>query len=219
MYRCEVSSLSGLIQQLAVQYVSRGYWYYVTRKLPPGTDWRSVDAKLIEKYRIDLSPSQRSRRKLAGLSNVHYVRFEDFFVLLASEPRGKHRFFAEESGIHDVRDVPLKFGGYSIGYKNGHASVRIEQEGFNDLKAYLLDNAVHRSRESMERAFSRLDFVPYAPVRSQLCLLLRKVNEARAARGFEPLSKSCLRLHRRPVKVFSASTPTLPLLQEEKSRF
>ncbi len=40
------------------------------------------------------------------------------------------------------------------------------------------------------------------PVRSQLCLFLRKINETRAAQGFEPLRKSCIRLYRRPVKVF-----------------
>src|SRR5215210_3660617 len=97
MYRCEVSTIEGFIQQLAVGYVSRGYFFYVTGRVPCGKDPRFIDQKLIEKYGIDLSPWARARRKRAGMANLQYVRFEDFFVLLATH--GRHRFFEEEAKV------------------------------------------------------------------------------------------------------------------------
>ena len=34
MYRCEAASVEGFIQQLAVSYVAKGYWFYVTGRIP-----------------------------------------------------------------------------------------------------------------------------------------------------------------------------------------
>lgn len=201
-YRFEVHSVEGLIQQLAVGYVSRGYWFYATGRIAAGKDPRLIDVKILDRYGIGISPWARSRRKNAGFANVQYIRFEDFFVLLATEPRGRHRFFEEEVLIRDLREVPIKFGGYSISYRKGHASVRIEQGVFSDLKAYLLDNAAHRSAGALERAFSQLQFEPYAPIRVQLLVLFRAVNKKRKAAGYEPLDRSCLRLRRRIVRPF-----------------
>ena len=50
------------------------------------------------------------------------------FFLLATA--GERRFFREESGILDCYVGPLKFGGYAIGYRGGHAQVRIERGGY-----------------------------------------------------------------------------------------
>ena len=47
MYRCEVTSVEGLVQQLAVSCLANGYWFYVTGTVPPHKDRRAVDAKLI----------------------------------------------------------------------------------------------------------------------------------------------------------------------------
>jgi hypothetical protein len=209
-YRCEARSIEGFIQQLAVAYVARGYWFYVTGKIPSGKDPRGVDAKLIEKYRFGVSKWARARRKRAGFANLQYLRFEDFFVLLATD--GCHLFCVEEApAIRDVRETPLKFAGYSISHRGGHACVRIEQNTFNELKAYLLDHAVHRSKEHLESAFSRLEFEPYAPIRGQLLIIFRAVNERRKAAGFKPLSRSCLRLFRRPVRPFDDGDEREPI--------
>jgi len=208
-YRFEVRSIEGLIQQLAVGYVARGYWFYVTGVVPAGKDPRIVDEKLIEKYGVALSPSARSRRKRAGMANLQYVRFENFFVLLAT--MGRHRFFEEEAKtIRDVRESPIKFAGYSISYRGGHAHVRIEQNVFNELKAYLVEYSLHRFRETLERSFSKLDFAAYAPVRSQLLSLLRAVNAKRRSAGYEPLSSSCLHLRRWNVRPFDARSWSFP---------
>src|SRR5690349_10941734 len=134
-YRCEATTPEGFIQQLAVSYVANGYWFYVSGVIPEAKNPRAVDAKLIERYGIDLSKFARARRKRAGLANVHYLRFQRFFVLITTH--GRHRFFDEERAvIRDVRETPLKFASYAVSYRGGHACVRIEQQTFRDLKSY-----------------------------------------------------------------------------------
>ena len=127
MYRCVATSIEGFVQQLAVGYVTHGYWFYVSGWIPEGKDPLKTDAKLIERYGIDVSKWTRCRGKKAGLANVQYLRHGRFFVLLATH--GQHPFFVQEPGFRDIREKPLEFAGYSIGCRRGldgnyHASVR-----------------------------------------------------------------------------------------------
>ena len=96
----------------------------------------------------------------------------------------------------------MTLGGYSVSYRNGHASVRIDQETYKRLKAYLVDLAPRRSVEAMVEEFGMLHFEPYAPVRRQLLNLLRAVNRTRKRAGFEPIPVECLRLRRRIYRPF-----------------
>lgn len=201
MYRCETTSVAGFVQQLAVSYLVNGYWFYVTGSIPEHKDPRRVDQKLIMRYGIDLSKWTRARRKRAGGANLQYLRHERFFVLLATY--GQHPFLLEEErGIKDARETPIRFHGYAISYRGGHAHVRIEQEEYNRLKAYFVDLAVHRSAESLERELGRLPFEPYAPIRRQLLAILRAVNEARRTAGFHPVEDTCFRFKRRIYRPF-----------------
>src|SRR5262245_62039497 len=100
-YRCNATSLVGFIQQLAVCYLGRGYWHYVTGRVPEGKAAEEIDRKLIQKYGVAVNKWTRSRRKrrrlVAGLppkASMQYIRHEDFFVLLATD--GEHKFFGEE---------------------------------------------------------------------------------------------------------------------------
>lgn len=193
------------MQQLALSYVGHGYWFYVTGVIPGGKDPRRVDEKLLEQYDAGISKWARARRKRAGLANVHYIRHGRFFVLIAS--RGQHRFFQDEPNHKDVRRDPIRFGGYSIGYRRGvdrrwHPSVRIHAAEYRALKSYLLNLACHRSIEKLIGEFRRIGYERYAPVRRQLLNLLRGVNRLREAAGFEPVPISALRLRRRVVKPF-----------------
>jgi hypothetical protein len=196
----------GFVQQLAISYIGHGYWFYVTGVIPERKDPRRVDEKLLEQYDAGLSKWARARRKRAGLANVHYIRHGRFFVLIAS--RGQHRFFEDEPNHKDVRRDPIRFAGYSIGYRMGvdrrmHPSVRIHPAEYRTLKAHLLDIACHRSVEKLTAEFRRIRFEPYAPVRRQLLNLLRAVNRLREAAGFEPVPVSALRLRRRVFKPFA----------------
>ncbi len=204
--RYAAATLEGFIQQLAVAYVKNGYYFYVTGRVPEGKDLRAIDLKLVERYGAGVSKWVRARRKRAGLANVQYLRFERFFVLLAT--KGGHPFFEQEGkAIRDCRRVPIKFGGYSVSYRDGHASVRIEREQFKLLHAYFLDLAARRSAATLATMLGRLPFEPYAPVRRQLLGILRAVNKARKNAGFEPVPVACLRMRRRPVRPFDSGSP------------
>ena len=72
------------MQQVAVQYLRHGYWFYVAGQIPEGKDPVAVDAKLIRKYGIDVSRWERARRKRAGLANMQYIRHDRFFLLMAT---------------------------------------------------------------------------------------------------------------------------------------
>ena len=201
MYRCRAVLLPAFIQQLAVAYVANGYWFYVHGWIPLNKDAEAVDRKLIEKYGIDVSKWERARRKKVGLANLHYLRHGRHFVLIATH--GRHAFFDEEAAnIRDIRRVPFKLGGYSVSYRNGHASVRIDQESYMRLKVYLTDLAPRRSVEHMVGEFRMLQFEPYAPIRRQLLNLLRAVNRVRSQAGFETVPVDCLRFKRRIYRPF-----------------
>ncbi len=217
-YRFEATSPEGFIQQLATNYLPHGYWFYVAGWVPQGKDPATIDRKLLDKYGIAISRQARARRKAAGHANLHYLRFERFFLLVATH--GKHPFFAEEAAnIRDIRKAPVKFAGHSISYKQGgflrrvgdepaevdsrwHARVQIERDRYTELKAYFLDLAAKRSVETLARELFNLPFEPYAPVRQQLLNLIRLVNKRRHAAGQERLSPEVLRFQRRIVKPF-----------------
>jgi hypothetical protein len=200
-YRCEATSVVGFVQQLAVAYVGHGYFFYVRGEIPERKDPREVDARIIEKYGIAIGKTARARRKAAGFANLQYLRFKHRFVLVSTH--GTHRFFEEERKfIRDLREMPIKFAGYSISYRSGHPHIRIEQRRYLELKAYLAGLASHRSKDSLEGEFRRLPFEPYAPVRGQLHTVLREVNRRREFAGYEQVSSSAVRVRRHVVSPF-----------------
>ena len=211
MYRCVAQSIEAFVQQIAVAYVTHGYWFYVTGKVPPCKDPAVVDRKLIARYGIGASKWQRARRKRAGLANLQYLRYDRFFVLLATH--GAQRFFQDEP-FRDIREDPIAFHGYSIGCGKGvdgrwHASVRIHAEDYRNLKAYFLSLSTHRSADALAGELCEIRFAPFARVRRQTLNILRAVNRARATAGLEPVPTSALRLRRRPVKVFENLRPRI----------
>ena len=146
----------------------------------------SVDAKLIAKYGMAMSPSSRARRKAAGFANLHYLRYDRLFLLLATQ--GQHRFKTEEEGnIRDVRRSRIHFGGHSIRVVRGNylkkaspdepavpdeklrVRVLIAREPYAELKAYFLENSLRWSAERFASEFMNLPYVPYAPVGGSSC--------------------------------------------------
>jgi hypothetical protein len=170
-------------------------------EVPPGKDPAAVDRKLLGRYDIECSRWARARRKRAGGANLQYLRHERFFVLLATH--GQHRFFEDErANIVDLRRTPLRLAGYAVSFRQGHAHVRLDLERYRELKAYFLERATHRSAGALAEELRALPFEPYAPVRRQLFIILRAVNRARRAAGFQPIPWTVLRLRRRIVRPF-----------------
>jgi hypothetical protein len=214
-YLCETTSVEGLVQLLACNLLPHGYWFYVSGWIPEGKDPRRVDAKLIDKYGVDLGRTARARRKRLGQANLRYLRHGRFFVLIATH--GEHLFFADEAAsIRDIRHVPLRFAGYSISYRRGnrtrdggpderwHAHVEINRQRYKELQAWFLEIAVHRSAARLAAEFYHVPFEPYAPVRRQMLNLLRLVNAVRKRAGYEVLPYAVLPLRRRIVRPFGA---------------
>jgi hypothetical protein len=212
-YRAVATSIEGFVQQIACCYLRHGYFFYVLGRVPAGKDPRTIDDKLITKYRINVSESTRARRKRAGLANLQYIRHESTFVILAT--KGEHRFFEEEANlIRDIRRVPIRYAGYSISYKPGgrtkegrrddkwHSHVAIDREQYLELWAWFAERALRESPDKLALAFYQLPIAPYAPVRRQLLLMLREVNRVRKVAGRKPLPTEILPLRRRVVRPF-----------------
>lgn len=190
-YRCVAKSVEGFVRQLAVAYITHGYWFYVAGTVPEGKDPAAVDAKLIDRYGIAISKWVRCRRKKQGLANMQYLRHERFFVLLAT--KGRHEFFERErTSIRDVRRVSIKFAGYSIGCRKGrdgrwHVSVRIERELYMGLKLRLAGVGQRRASLAVEAECAEIQHQPYAPIRRQFQEVLRAVNQTRRTAGRKPI--------------------------------
>ena len=115
-YRCEVTTVVGFVQQVAVQYVRHGYWFYVPGIVPERKEPRGIDRKLIAKYGIGVSQKERCRRKRGGLANMQYIRHGRFFLMLATHGRGD--FFArkpDRSAMHDERRSSTRGTRFRIG--------------------------------------------------------------------------------------------------------
>jgi len=204
MYRCEALSVEGFIQQLAVCYVGRGYFFYVTGQVPEHKDPRAIDEKLIQQYDIGRSKWSKWRGYHKHReAKVQYIRYQRFFVILGSY--GSHNFRRREARcIQDARDTPIKFAGYSVSFRGGHVCVRIEVEREKSLKTELVDRALE-PREALEATVYNLPFEPYKPIRQQLLTILREVNRVRSASGLEALSDLCIRYRRKIVRPFDAA--------------
>jgi hypothetical protein len=222
MYRCVAASPTGFVQQLAVQYLAHGYWFYVQGQIPDGKDPLAVDAKFLVKYGIGVSRQSRARRKAVGIANVHYLRFERTFILLATH--GHHPFHDEEAdNIRDARRVPIKFMGYSISVQQGgyvrrsrrdqspipdgrwRARVQIARSKYQELKAYFLESSTHFPPERLIAELFAVPFEPYAPVRQQMLNILRLINARRRSAGLQAIGAEALRYRRRIVKPFETS--------------
>jgi hypothetical protein len=211
-YRCEAASVEGFVQQLACNLVNKGYWYYVVGRIPRGKSARAVDRKLIDIYKLDISKWARARRKVKGQANVAYLRFEDFFVLLATE--GAHLLFERESYVKDVRRTPIIFYGYSIGCGKGsdgryHSSVKISVVAFAELQAHLINICMCHSPKPAILELGSVRFMPFARVRRQLCRLLNEINSMRQTAGFSPLPITCLKLRRKIYRPFRFGDNTI----------
>lgn len=224
LYQYEYISIHALVQQLATSLMPNGYWFYKTGYIPEGKSPHAIDQKILDKYGIAISRSARTRRKAAGLANLHYLRIqgERTFVIVAT--KGLHRFRDEESEIRDIRKYPLILYGYSLSFKEGgylrkaskdaeavpdagwHSRVQISRSRFKDLKAEFLDMALRYSAERLGDRFFRIGFEPYAPVRQQLLDLLRLVNAKRKTAGMNLLPPTVIRYQRTIFKPFVSAT-------------
>lgn len=201
IYRYLAHSVGGFIQQAAVYYIQRGYWFYVLGHIPKGRSPRLIDQKMLAKYQIGLSKDQCYRRKRQGKANVQYLRYRETFLLLATE--GTHPFFEEEkTTLRDARTSPLRVFGYAISAQNGRVLVRLNEPIFRRLKAGFRRLAVRGELDLLVRKFQTLPFEPYRPVYRQLRSIWKTVNRQRKTAGLPLIPRSALRTRRRSFRPF-----------------
>lgn len=83
-YLC--NSWQFMLQQL-VYLTGKGYYNYCVGLIPEdkASKAKKIDKKIIDKYNIDLSKYQRSRRKQKKLANFYYLRWKNVFVILHTD--------------------------------------------------------------------------------------------------------------------------------------
>jgi len=207
MYRCEAVSVSAFVQQVAVNYLTKGYWFYVMGEIPPGKDWIAVDRKILQSYGVGISKWSRLRKRARGETTLHYLRFRATWILLATSD-GNDCVLKGRGDLKDARVTPIYFQGYSLSYRPGtdgkhHASVRIALNTYLRLKSFLVGNATRRSEAWFLDAFWKIPFEPYAPVRRQLFNILRAVNRRRRVAGMDVVPRNAVRMHRWQTRVFA----------------
>lgn len=204
MYRCEATSVTGFIQQLACVYLRSGYVRAACGILPEGKDAASFDRKQIERYELDETTARmRWQRRRAGLARVQYLRHDRVFAILATD--GEHDLFEREEGriARDLRKRPLLAFGYSLRMGSGHVQVRIADIEYHAFAAEVLHLARReRTPDKIAGLFRRLPYESYAPIRGQLFGLLATVNRERTRAGVALVPADAVRKHRRIVRPF-----------------
>ena len=217
-YQCVTSSVEGFVQQLAGCYLADGYWFYSSGRIAKRRDATEVDRMLTRQYGISNSHTSRLERKLMGIANLHYLRCERFYILLATD--GHHPFFDKEKGIRDARQIPIRYGGYTVGvepakegrggrlgvnrerWKQWAVRVEIDAKSFGALQKRFVEMAAACSAAEIADALHGVPFAPYAPVVQQMEEVLWLVNQARQAGGLELVGREAVRRQRRIVSPF-----------------
>ncbi len=196
-YQCVAASVAGFIQQLAAAYVANGYYFYVTGYVPLNTDPASLDQKMIRQYGLRDSKWIRVKRKKQNIVAVQYLRYRNFFALLAT--RREHPCFATEGrASRDLRECPMYFMGYSIGCRLARhgpgyqARVRMHRGICHELKVHFEGIATQRSVPELCRELQALDLMPYPPVRGQVRRILRAINRRRQVAGLPLVPRQAL---------------------------
>ena len=113
-----VLSVDGFVAQV-VNLITHGYRYYFTGTVKAGKDPAAMDGRMVAHYEADQPKWTRERRKLAGKANFRYLRYADFFIVLATEGEAPQFWAEDRDRVRDIRNVPLRFDGYSISYRRG----------------------------------------------------------------------------------------------------
>jgi hypothetical protein len=206
-YRYECASTEGLVQRVVV-LAQRGYRYFVQGEIPEHKSCEALDEKFLAKYDLRKTRRQRAYRKQLGLPNGHYFRQGRAWVSMATS----REFFLEvdpRETVLDLRETPIRVGGYSISLRRDgsakrrgehrfRASVRLDSETYLELRSYFEDLAVHRSKDSLASELWResTNWQSYAPVYRQFRAVARRVNERRQAAGFAPVPLAAIRFAR-----------------------
>lgn len=84
MYKYLTTTQTGFVQQ-AMKYLMHSYFFYVRGFVRDDDDEDRIDQEILEKYGLDISRTERSRRKKQGFASVQYLRHDRDWVLMATD--------------------------------------------------------------------------------------------------------------------------------------
>ena len=111
-------SVDGMVAIL-VNLISKGYRYYFVGRIDDPVKRVVRDSRMLEYYDADLPKWTRERRRQRGDANFRYLRFEEWFIVLATEGRAERFWREDRDRVRDVRNTPIRFKGYSISFRQG----------------------------------------------------------------------------------------------------
>lgn len=172
VYLC--NSWQFYLQQI-VYLLGKGYYSYCTGIIPMEKLDKAdkIDNKIINKYKLDLSKYQRSRRKTKGLCNFYYLRWNNNFVILKTDGN------IDEEIKNNLDDEFL--------------DIRKSQKGNSKLKVIVSDevifNVVMHSNNSSKRTITVVyDNTTYKELKSELEELVKARKLKQLENFYEKLS-------------------------------
>ncbi len=205
MYPCVASSPLAFINQLAYAYIDYGYRFYVTGVVPKRLTPSELDARLIEKFGLDITRDQRSRQRACGDGSIHYLRYERFWVLISTPAKNGNPFFIQNTEPktgqrlwQDVWKRAITFHGYAIRAPAGELLIQMDRHEFKRLKNELLELAKFVSAERLT-TFIRQQFryEQYPSVQEQLYRLVETLNQRLKRSGLGRIEFSQLKRGRK----------------------
>ena len=174
-YACEMPKLGKFLTRFVTYILPFGHFYYVADAIAPGHDLKRIDRKIIEKYQVTHCRKTRKIRRDKGYASVHYVRFQNLFVIIASD--GQSTFFEQENWT-DIRKTPIYVSGYSLGINRGKSCARIQGLRWNPLKKKFLDMAYYEHR-NLQRYYDLITPFRFRGIIEQMEWLRKRINHKR----------------------------------------
>jgi len=160
------TSWQGFLQFLVYAF-GRGYFWYCHTVFPERkkSKWESIDQKLIERYKADLSKFQRARKKKKGIMNFLYIRWSMHSVILHSKGVLDPEIEIQDP-FKDIRKNPLEIKisediSMSI-YKTDQKgfSVKLSKETYKGFKAVIWDSAKTQNKDILLKEWAKLNGIP-----------------------------------------------------------
>jgi hypothetical protein len=113
-----IASIDGMVAIL-VNLISKGYRYYFTGTIDDSAKRPLRDSRMQDYYEADVPKWTRERRRQRDEANFRYLRFDDWFIVLATEGAATRFWQEDRHRVRDIRNIPIRFKGYSISYRQG----------------------------------------------------------------------------------------------------
>lgn len=178
----EVNTLGDFLRRIAFDYARFGYTRFTLREVPKDKDLAIVDRKIRCAYNLTACRTKRMRMKRRGEARVQYLRFRHSFVLLATQ--GTHAEF-ERLRSYDMRNAPLHFRGYSIGFRGPIVSVQVAQKVWARVE-WQIGTLTFEKTSVLEEAIATLPYYHFPDVICQKQRLLNQINKRRKQAGLRP---------------------------------